>query len=400
MTTSTSKTETTMHQTVPRTRKVHRFKGNFKLTDTIGQIKLYSETYYNGKKGVVIEGNAKIMNCFPRVKETTTENIHETWDDEKLKHARFFKHEEGTLIRVFYSTRGWMVSTQKKLDAFTSKWGSNKSFGEEWVDALGCEHNTTTSLREKLNHTDNLLPNFFKTLNKSHQYLFLLRNNAQNRIVCLSPSYPTVYHVGTFKSNVLDVDDSIGINKPDELSVNTMDDLTREIQTVDARYSGGFMIRVSEKNPDPKSIIMENVSWQKMLTPRYQDLQKVRANEPSLKFRYLQVRLDSEMVDKLFALYPEAIPLFNEYEDSLFDIAKYIHQSYINRFIRREFVTLEREFFSIMRICHEWHKEDRSSNKISLDKVIEVINTRYDHVLNKMIKVYKLKDEPKQFKRT
>ena len=58
-------------------------------------------------------------------------------------------------------------------------------------------------------------------------------------------------------------------------------------------------------------------------------------------------------------------------------------------FIRRQFVTLEREFFSIMRICHEWHKEDRQNNKVDLDKVIEVINTRYDHVLNKMIRVFK-----------
>ena len=391
-TSSNKSSKTTMHQTVPRTRKMHRFKGNFKLTDSIGHIKLYSEPYPNGKKGIVLEGNAKIMNCFPFVKETTTENIHERWDDEKLKNARFFKHEEGTLIRVFYSSRGWMVSTQKKLDAFTSKWGSNKSFGEEWVDALGYEHNTTTSLREKLGTGDNILPKFFKTLDKSHQYLFLLRNNAQNRIVCMSPSYPTVYHVGTFKSNLLDLDDDIGISKPDEINVNNMDDLNREIENVDARYSGGFMIRLREKKKDPKDVL-ENDSWEKMLTPRYVDLQKVRANEPSLKFRYLQLRLDTDMVDKLYALYPDAIPLFNEYEDTLFDIAKYIHQSYINRFIRREFVTLEREFFSIMRICHEWHKEDRSSNKISLDKVIEVINTRYDHVLNKMIKVYKLRNE-------
>ena len=81
--------------------------------------------------------------------------------------------------------------------------------------------------------------------------------------------------------------------------------------------------------------------------------------------------------------------MFDEQEDYIYAIAQYIHTAYLNRFIKRQFVTLEREFFSIMRICHEFHKTDRQYNKVTLDKVIEVINTRYDHVLNKMIRLYK-----------
>jgi hypothetical protein len=61
----------------------------------------------------------------------------------------------------------------------------------------------------------------------------------------------------------------------------------------------------------------------------------------------------------------------------------------MDRFIRRQFITLDREFFTIMRLCHDWHKQDRQNNKVDLDKVIYYLNTRYDHVLNKMIRMYK-----------
>ncbi len=37
---------------------------------------------------------------------------------------------EGTLIRIFYFNDKWIITTHRKLDAFKSKWGSEKSFGD------------------------------------------------------------------------------------------------------------------------------------------------------------------------------------------------------------------------------------------------------------------------------
>ena len=135
--------------------------------------------------------------------------------------------------------------------------------------------------------------------------------------------------------------------------------------------------------------MLPNNKWYKIQSTDYINLETVRGNEPSLKFRYLQLRLEPEKVDALYELYPLHAHVFNEYEDTLFDIARHIHTAYVNRFIRREYVSLEREFFGVMRICHEWHKEDRQYNRVDLDKVIEVMNTRHDHVLNKMIRMFK-----------
>ena len=73
----------------------------------------------------------------------------------------------------------------------------------------------------------------------------------------------------------------------------------------------------------------------------------------------------------------------------LFQIRKtllYIFLKYVKRFIKRQFVTLPKEEYTIMRACHAWHLEDRSKNRMNLRKVIEKMNEQPPTILNKMIR--------------
>jgi hypothetical protein len=355
----------------PRTR-TRLLRGNFLLYDESGDnLKLFSEPSNNGRKGVVFENTRKVMDAFPRVSNVSVSRegkLSVPLTNSEVEKCVFYDHHEGALIRVYYAEGSWRVSTQKKIDAFRSKWSGRQSFGELWVEALAAQKGADSK---------NVLMDFFKTLDTNSQYMFLLRHNRDNRVVCDSPETPRMYHVGTWIKGVLHSDHDIGLEKPASYRFPTVDTLTTHVSELDCRHVSGCMGIVNGK-------------WHKLQNDRYLELEKIRGNESSLRFRYLQLRLDGAMVQDLYELFPEKAEEFDECEDKIYAMAKYIHKAYMDRFVRRLFVKLEREFFTIMHICHDWHKEDRQHNKVDLDKVIEVINTRYDHVLNKMIKMFTL----------
>ena len=56
---------------------------------------------------------------------------------------------------------------------------------------------------------------------------------------------------------------------------------------------------------------------------------------------------------------------------------------------------MPKEEYQIMKNCHDWHRLDREQNRISLRKVIEIINKENASNLNKMIR--RAKNSQKQY---
>ena len=106
----------------------------------------------------------------------------------------------------------------------------------------------------------------------------------------------------------------------------------------------------------------------KILNKDYNDLFRARGNEPSIKFRYLQVRMDRRSVNMLYHLYPEMINSFDEYENTLYDIARSIYRAYVQRFIKKQYITVPREEFSVVRECNSWQLSNRTENRIKQNK--------------------------------
>ena len=101
-------------------------------------------------------------------------------------------------------------------------------------------------------------------------------------------------------------------------------------------------------------------------------------------------------LNKLYFLYPKYGDSFDEYEDLLYDAAKKINFYYIRRFIKKKYITVPKDEYNIMKLCHEWHKENRVENRISLRKVIEILNAQQSSSsLNRIIR--RAKNSQKQY---
>ena len=320
------------------------------------------------------------MNAFPytieytsKDKEDITQNIEPVFNE-----CQFFDSYEGALIRVFNFGDRWYTSTHRKLNAFRSKWASRESFGTCFKRALETEVESNKVLKDSIpDGEQGLLERFQNTLDKSKQYMFLVRHTEDNRIVSAAPKNPTLFHVGTFINGKLSLDDNINISYPTKHQFKSVDELSEYVNNIDIKELQGVICFA----PDNKQY--------KIIHSDYQDLFHARGNEPSIKFRYLQVRMNRRLTDMLYHLYPKWEDRFDDIENIIYDIAKNIYNAYVQRFIKKRFVTVPTEEFNVIRDCHKWHEEDRSSNRISMEKVIQVLNKQNPTSLNRMVRRFK-----------
>jgi len=334
-------------------------------------------------RGVVFHEQEIVMKAFPYTIEYNNSEI-EIIDNNitpVFNKCSVYEAQEGALIRMFNFGGKWYTSTHRKLDAFRSKWASRESFGSSFIKALETEVSTNTVLRESLPEGENVLKRFQTTLDPTKQYMFLVRNTVENRIVCSPPKNPTLYHVGTFVNGDLVMTEDINIPYPLKLDFNSTTELLEYVSNVDPGVLQGVIVFA----PDNKQY--------KILQKDYQDLFRARGNEPSIKFRYLQVRMNRKQTGMLYYLYPEESKTFDEYENILYEISKSIYRSYVQRFIKKNYVSVPREEFSVIRDCHAWHLKNREENKINQNKIIEVLNHQSPTNLNKMIRRFKMEKE-------
>lgn len=339
-------------------------------------------------RGVVFSGDTLVMKAFPYTEEIRQTDIEDFQSKLNLSECRFYYSYEGMLIRMFYFNDRWFISTHRKLDAFRSKWSSKVSFGEIFVQCLQMEYEHNEPFMNALmNQPDDLsvLERFQKTLDTTKQYMFLLLNNEENRIVCVPDLYgPGMYHVGTFDSKtLLPVDADINISKPREI-VNkpaSLEEVYTHAQALDyTRYQGIIIF-----TPDNKQY--------KVLNAEYEYYFSVRGNEPSIKFRYLQVRMNLDYNKTLRNMYPSMCGAFDMYESYISNIAKSIFNSYVERFMKKKFVTVSQEEYIIVKACHGWHLQDRKRNIVNLKRVVEEINNSPPSLVNKMIRTQLQKEK-------
>ena len=153
--------------------------------------------------------------------------------------GKAFMSVEGTLLRLFYENREmetleegksgvsgvsgvWYLSTNKKLDAFQSRWSSRFSFGNMFVHALDGIFPSTKTVDE------NILKTFTETLDKSKVYAFLIRSNQENRVVCRSPTNTVpknkVVYLGAWTNSVFTFSDDEDKDKVHQVYNNTSDE--------------------------------------------------------------------------------------------------------------------------------------------------------------------------------
>ena len=339
-----------------------------------------SNEIVKNSRGLVYVGDNLIMKAYSYTPEYTIDDKNLITNKLVKENYVFYDSHEGCLLRLFNYDGKWYNSTHKKLDSFKSRWSSKETFGEMFVKGLESIYNNPESeLRKRLgDNIENVYLAFLSTLNPEYQYMFIVKNNTENRIVCNSESM--IYHVGTFRVFTFELlfDVNICIPIPNRHYFKCVDELLNYVETVGHSYIQGVVIL------DEKGAVM------KVLNKTYKELLSARGNQSSICFRYLQVRnVDKKNVEMLVYLYPEYKEKFQKYEEILYEVAKNIHFAYVKRFIKKQYVKLPKEEFEVMRLCHSWHLSDRESNKISFNKVLEELNNQPATRLNKMIKSYK-----------
>lgn len=337
-------------------------------------------------RGVVFSGDAIVMRAFPYTIEyshTDTEPIKASIPS--FEGCSFYEAHEGALVRVFNFDGRWYLSTHRKLNAFRSKWASKESFGTTFKRALEEEARTNDNFSKLLpQEGESVLDRFYEILDPAKQYMFLVRHTEENRIVCSPPAEPTMFHVGTFVEGELVMNEDISIPYPKKLGFANVDELTRYVEQIDIRHRQGVI-----------AFVPGNVQY-KILHKEYQELFRARGNEPSIKYRYLQIRMSCHMVDMLYHLYPSMASVFDEYENTLYGIAKLIYRSYVQRHIKGKWSTLPNEEYRVDKECHTWHEEDRKVNRVTVERVIEILNNQSATNLNKMIRRFHADKEKQQ----
>ena len=334
-------------------------------------------------RGIVFDGHNVVMKAFGYTSDyssaTDGEGIRDQFSkiDGGLSSCSVFESREGSLIRVFNFKGKWFLTTHRKLNAFKSKWSSTgESYGTSFKNALKQELVQNEKLRESFpDMFDSVLDNFFHMLNPEKQYMFLVCNTNENRIVCNAPEIPTMFHVGTFVNYELDLNDDILISKPRKLSFESETELIDYVNNhVDPYKSPGVIVFA----PSNKQFKITNCE--------YVELFKLRGNQPSLKFRYLQLRTDADTNMMFRNLYFDSVRTFDRCEEDLGEISKFIHQSYMNRFVHKQYTSVPVPEYIVMQTAHKWFSEDRDNRRVTNKVIYDILNEQNATYLNQMLK--------------
>jgi hypothetical protein len=342
----------------------------------------------HGCRGVVFDGQKIVMKAFSHTDEYTQAEMGIVADrfatigggDVKngMEMCRIYEAHEGALIRMFNFKGTWFTTTHRKLNAFKSKWGGSESYGSIFKNALKHQISVNKELSDSLSDTSgNFFDSFQSGLDPKNQYMFLVRNTNENRLVSIAPDSPTMYHVGTFINGKLDMDVDIKVYKPPSYKFDTVESLQEHLGYVQPAYTPGVIVFC----PDNTQFrVSSNV---------YKNMFDVRGNQPSVKFRYLQVRTDNAYNNTIRVMYPDNVSEFDEYEQFIHEISKKIHTAYMNRFIHKQYVSVPVGEYQVIRIAHGWFLADREKRRVTINVIRDIVNEQKATSLNLMIKKHK-----------
>jgi hypothetical protein len=328
-------------------------------------------------RGLIYHNDELVVKTFDYTPEYTLEEKEKFENNlqENFSNCRFFQAKEGTMVRLFYFNNKWHLSTQKRLNAFQSRWGSELSFGQLFIQGLINEYNNNAKLREKIsyNDQDELYDNFLNLLDKTRVYVFFIQNSDENRIVIKNGKNYILYHIGTFFNNCKDftLDNDIYITHPNEIQFDNIQSIYEYISFNENNNNFGVMV------------FLPNNKQFKIIDSKYKNMLNLRGNDPSVLRRYLFIRNTSEKVD-FINLYIDYVDDFKYLEKNLLLLSKYIHKKYVDRFIKKQYAAVSPAEYQIVKECHGWHIQDRKNNIVTLEKVQEFI---YKHDPQNLYKI-------------
>ena len=307
-------------------------------------------------RGVIKCGETIVCKSFghtPEIVHTDSAEVQAMIQPLIEQKIRAFKSFEGSILRIWCWNGEWHLSTFRKIDAFKSRWGTQKSYGEMFIDALishKAEYQGLADCEDASFFTD-----YCKKLNPDYTYVFLMRSGKDSKLVCNAFTAPQVFIVGAFDRSK-DFAYVPGRNCTEcvvpssvEVEVNSVDDCVNIVANLNVREYQG-LIFISDEG---KAVKLVNETYYKMLN--------LRDNVPNVFVRYVQLKQNaSKDLDLFLNVYQEKQEEFANFDLVLSDISKNIHKKYLQRYIQGKVVVVPNDQFYIMKELHQKHIADRS----------------------------------------
>lgn len=290
-----------------------------------------------------------------------------------IQNCTIFRSEEGTLLRLYFHQGVWRLSTHKRLDAFESRWSSARSFGELFVEAL--EHFFATGGELPVEDKRDVFDRFCDSLDRESVFAFLLRTNGDTKIVCRPPEKPTIFFAGRFYHGLRCEGNPTPIPFPLRVRFATADELEAYVLSLDPLAHQGVIVF-----PTDQTVF-------KVLAPGYSEYAAVRGQEPSLFRAYLRIRRSDEDLARFLTAFPERRNQWIGYEDQIVALGKLVHRYYVRRFIRKETLVVNKNYFYVMRLAHQWHCANRDANVVTLQKILELLDEQPAHFLFTLLSI-------------
>lgn len=293
-----------------------------------------------------------------------------------IQNCTIFRSEEGTLLRLYCYQNTWCLSTHKRLNAFESRWSSSRSFGQLFLDAIEY-YFTNGDGKGTLEVEDNKdwYNRFCSTLDPERVYTFLLRTNSDTKIVCQSPPHPTVYFAGQFYHGLRCEGNPTLLPFPYRVRFTEASELEAYVNSLNPLEHQGVIVFHTDQ------------SVFKVMNSQYSDYSKLRGCEPSLMRAYFRIRQSATDLGKFLTIFPERRSIADEGEEQIVTLARLIHRFYVKRFIHKEHIVVNKNYFYMMRLAHQWHTQDRDHHIVTIPKMLELLDQQTPQFLYTLLSI-------------
>jgi hypothetical protein len=356
-------------------------------------VELYCTDHQSNGKSYVFNGDDLFFEGYPYSIELVQSSLEKNPTDKgfDFEKCEFFEAHEGTLIRVFNINGRWYVSTNRRLNAFNSKWaGKTTTFGVSFADAIrrlvDDEVYEEESLESRKKNAKEYLIKLFKNnLDASKKYMFLLKPCSEERIVCNSSN--SILNIGVFDAaNNLSLDANVSfencvVPKPEKFRFDTFSDMMEKLDAIDIESIQGFIA------------IQDGKIHYKIFNDRYNYLFSLRGNVSSIKFRYLELAhlvatgkgYTEEHMRDFLKLYPEfdPVPLQNFIWNV---VVEDLHKKYMDVYIMKKLQTVPQKIMDMLAKIHDCYR--RSGVRTDKTRIQDILVFQKPSLVNQLINEY------------
>jgi hypothetical protein len=241
--------------------------------------------------------------------------------DLNMEDSKFYEGYDGPLVKVYYYNAKWYISTTKCINGSKSRWVSNRSFTELFLDS-GID---------------------LDQLDKNNCYCYVLEH-PENR--CVKPVYsPIVHLISTRDMTTLEL-----TRHADELDLSGHTDPIKHFKSL-PYHQGVTVVETS------------NMSI-KIFSDNYKQVKNIRGNVADIRKRYLELMKNPDDLNNLVAYYPEYQHLYLQVEQDIWLLAKNIQNVYFKKYVRKEKPEFCHKYKQTLKQLHAQYLKTKKINTI------------------------------------